>query len=183
VKRALLAMILAGCGRFGFGEQSLTDDALAFDAPTDAPTDSSLDAPTDTQGMPIDTLAKACLGDPDYETVGSLAHRYRTAVTPLSWSAAQADCMAAGAHLVIFDDATEHEAFPGGTDRWVGYTDAAIETIWRTVLDTTPTFLPWNPDEPDGDVEDTASDCTKMDPTSLDDEPCADPYEYICECE
>jgi hypothetical protein len=69
-------------------------------------------------------------------------HGYAFCSSPLSWSAARADCATKGMHLVRIDDANENawietNAFVGVTRdilsnwRWLGATDQTVRGEWR----------------------------------------------------
>lgn len=106
---------------------------------------------------------------------------YRLVLDPeLSWLEAEHACEADGAHLVVLDDAAEHQVIadmvPAGVDDLaMGASDRITEGEFVSVT-RQPMFQPWAAGEPDG-----AEDCVKLTQGELKDSSCIDTEEYICE--
>jgi len=154
------------------------DDAGSLDAPADA----ALDAPVD---------ALAC--GPEFVTLGGSTTKYYHAVTPTTWTAAEADCESRGAHLVVPGSASETQtlamALGAGPQVWLGYNDRRTEGAYQWVTDEdtggfpAASGAPWATGEPD--ALDT-TDCVvyfSTTPVGWHDRDCAAPHEYLCECD
>ncbi len=79
-------------------------------------------------------------------------HYYYYATPASSWSAAEAQAVALGGHLVAINDAAEQAALVGafgGTDTlWIGLTDAASEGTFHWSNGDAVTYTNWNAGEP-----------------------------------
>jgi hypothetical protein len=100
-------------------------DVVANDAPADAASD--------------------CAGGA--QRPGGHCYLWSAAATFLSWSAAEAACVAWRGHLVSFNDAAEERwvlgvVAPGiGTQLWIGFTDGMAEGSWSWSDASSP--VPW----------------------------------------
>jgi hypothetical protein len=168
MRSAWLLVAVTACGRIGFGG-----------AREDHPPD-DLDAAPAEAGSPSDAAASACRSNPLYVHAGGSAHAYKVVQGDDGWLAAKASCAADGAYLAILDDAAEAAILPG--NGWVGYSDAATEGTWLTVLGGPALFLPWQAGEPGGGV---AKNCARFEDSTrqLESRVCADTREWICECD
>lgn len=71
-------------------------------------------------------------------------------LSPATFDAARSLCTSMGMHLVVIDTPNESLAvatLSGGTDYWVGATDAAQEGVWQTETGC-PGYLEWETNEP-----------------------------------
>jgi hypothetical protein len=84
--------------------------------------------------------------------VGSNDHIYTLYDTALSWSAAQADAVARGGHLVTITS-PEEQAFLDanffGFGYFIGLSDAGAEGTFAWVTGEPTTYLHWHPVQPD----------------------------------
>lgn len=107
-------LALAACGRVGFG--ALPDGGI--DAPPDAPLDAYVCAP------PYSVVSGGC---------------YRVNTGTATWLAAEQQCEAEGAHLIIVNDIPEHFVLhtmlgdASAVASWVGYTDRVTEGSFQWV--------------------------------------------------
>lgn len=134
-----------GCGR------------VDFDPRIDAPIDTRIDAVT------------ACV--PPYAMTSGGCYRVET--TPASWLAAEAQCEAENAHLVVIADVAEHDVVhalttgAGAARAWLGYTDRVAEGTFRWVAppgvdpSPDPCFFGANPNTAGTDcvIQDGPSHC------------------------
>ncbi|HWO26639.1 MAG TPA: C-type lectin domain-containing protein [Kofleriaceae bacterium] len=164
-------LLVAGCGRIGFGD--------AGDDPDVPPVEAGIDAPVDAPAIDAPGEPAICRSDPRYASLGALPHRYRTVLALTSWSQAKAACAADGAYLAIPGDATEAAALDGD---WMGLTDVAVEGQWLTVFGAPAPFLPWGAGEPAGG---TGKNCARLGstPALLEARDCNDTRDYVCECD
>ncbi len=98
--------------------------------------------------------------------------------------------MAAGAHLVVVNDAAE-EAFIGtlgGMDPWIGFSDLDIEdddnggASFAWVNGESPAHTNWKPGEPnDGPMDD--EDCAILKGGLWEDKKCNETRDSVCECD
>ena len=76
------------------------------------------------------------------------------------WTAAEAEAVSLGGHLVTIDDDAEHDWIYttelGSAHRWIGFTDAAQEGDWVWISGEPVTYTNWLPGEPSGGQEDYA---------------------------
>ena len=162
----LCVVVLAGCGRIAF--DPIGDGGGRVDAPVFA-----LDA-------------GEC--PPGYMFVG--ASCYRVVLDAggggAPWHEAETLCEAdaAGAHLVVIDDATEAATIdsfvPSNvSDHWIGVSDVVTQDTYLTVTNRTPTYLMWEATEPNGT---SGEDCLLMDDArTLHDTDCDASDDYVCE--
>jgi hypothetical protein len=165
--RLLVATIVlsSGCSAiFGLEapQRGVRDDAATFDddageSPADAGADDAADgAPVDTQ--PADAAVDAALQcGVEFVTIGTLQSKYYYENKNVEWNAAEADCEARGAHLVVVGGEAERIAIgnaPGTGTFWIGLTDRATEGtyLWVTDEDTGTypgtTMPPWDIGQP-----------------------------------
>lgn len=167
-------VLLVGC-RVNFDRAEVGDDV----APDDAARDSEylVDAIFD-DGAPA-----SC---PDgYMSVGVPGSKYKAVDDSLSWTQAQAACVADGQHLAIYDDALERSIVPfllPLDDQWLGVTDRITLGTWRTVTGAPATYLPWSSGEPDVS---SLERCVEAESPAFEiiDQDCASGRRYICECD
>lgn len=111
-----------------------TDGSLATDAGVQSDASSS--------GQDAGVEAGVDAGPPCDAEIGPDNHCYRFDSTKLNFNAAEARCVAWGGHLVSFNDADEElwvtdkaaslRTFDEAPIRfWIGFSDAAKETVWR----------------------------------------------------
>ena len=163
----VLLIALAGCGR------------VAFDPRSDAGGGSG-DAPV----FALD--AGEC--PPGYTFSSASCYRAETgaAGNGLAWVLAEQDCEndAVGAHLVVIDDAAEAtvvDTFVEASilDHWIGVSDVVTRDVYLTVTNRAPTYLVWDPAEPNGT---DGEDCLLMDDAkALHDTDCIADDDYVCE--
>ena len=111
----LAILVVVGCGRVGFGAiDPATGDAAADGAPD---------------------VSIACT--PPY--VMASGGCYRVVPAGRTWLAAEMDCEADGAHLIIIADVAEHDVLHGllmaqsVVTTWIGYSDRRTESAFRWV--------------------------------------------------
>jgi hypothetical protein len=70
---------------------------------------------------------------------------------------AEALCEAQGGHLAVIDDEPEADRIRGlgllGSDYWVGVSELAETTVYRSVTNDVDLYLPWATGEPDSGVD------------------------------
>lgn len=158
----------------GSADASLDDGAL-IDAPVvdGAPFDGASDAPTDgaSPGCPA-----------TYVSVPGQTSRYRTVMTPRTWSEAEADCEAdgVGMHLAVVDNASEHTAVDAltGASIWFGLTDRKVEGTPRWVTGATPSYTNYG-----GAGNETGYDCAGIYQSKWAWGECVTTIKYVCECD
>jgi len=119
---------------------------------------------------------------------GAPGHLYKVVPTTANWATQRDQCRltSASAYLAIPDTIEELTALDGianATTYWVGISDSANEDVWRTVLDTAQTFLPWQPPAPDnggGQEEDCVEAISAI--HKFNDRRCNNKLPAICEC-
>jgi len=139
-------------------------------------------------------LPAICECDPEYRPpatpacrtaaggfVIQLGRRYfaRAAQT---WSQAEADCAAIGAHLTAIGDGDENTTLDASLSgaHWIGYTDAAVEGTFRWSNGATSAFDSWGGGAPANDL----ADCTVLqDAGTWLDLSCEESHPYVCECD
>lgn len=106
------AILIVGCGRFGFGSRA---------APDAAP-----DAMPDAAPIPACTVA-ACPAGYGVMTSGTATGCYKLVIAPQMWLDAELACEAEGAHLVVEDSVDEHVIIhnlaAAQANVWVGWSD------------------------------------------------------------
>jgi hypothetical protein len=98
---------------------------------------------------------------------------------PFTWDQARDACAAAGAHLATFADDSERAALSavGRGERWIGV--RRVANRWELVTGGVATYLPWAPDEPNGNGNDR---CVRIkDDGLLYDYECAGTFAALCE--
>lgn len=80
-------------------------------------------------------------------------HTYRLTSQPMTWTAAEAEAISLGGHLVTINDSEENQwvynTFSGDNMTfWIGITDQTSEGVWRWADGSTPTYTSWNYGEP-----------------------------------
>jgi hypothetical protein len=140
---------------------------LGTDAGPDArePGDGAL---LDSGGLTDGSAARACASDPSYLANPSTAIRYRAVTTLRSWTEAQADCMAADAHLVVIGDAAEDAHVDGLLvgEIWIGLSDVASEGTFAWVTGAPLVYSNWRQDGNPNDGSGTEpQDCAEIDET------------------
>jgi hypothetical protein len=98
---------------------------------------------------------------------------------PFTWDEARDACAAGGAHLATFADETERATLSsiGRGDRWIGVRRAGNR--WELVTGGVATYLPWAPDEPNGNGNDR---CVRIkDDGLLYDYDCKGAFAALCE--
>jgi hypothetical protein len=144
--------------------------------------------PGDDGSMPDGSPPAGCPSGYAALTGGQAGHVYKVLPTSENWSTQEAGCQATTlkAHLAVPDDQTELNALDtaAGSNYWLGITDAAQEGVWRTVLGTAQTFLPWQPPAPDNAGAGQGEDCVEgLPPThTINDRRCMDKLPAVCEC-
>ncbi|KAA0154911.1 hypothetical protein FNF29_02052 [Cafeteria roenbergensis] len=130
--------------------------------------------------------------DSGYTFVSATSSCYRYVPQTLTWTDAEAFCVAEGGHLVSIYSATEaalaYQACSAASKRcWVGLNDQAVEGTWRwTASPTVPSSsysLPWSGGQPDNAGN---SDCVHFtdasgDAASISDASCeGSSFHFIC---
>jgi len=73
--------------------------------------------------------------------------------TGLTWLEAAENCRQSGGVLAFFDDAYDHiqalKQIPMDARFWVGYSDLALEGLWKTVTNEIPSYARWIEQQPD----------------------------------
>lgn len=178
-------MLVAGCGRIGFGAASGPTDADSTDdAAADVAIDgTAVDAAADAAGdAPVDAVL-VC--PPTYTRVQGSCYRLESDVEA-EWAAAAQGCEAdgPGAHLVVVDDAAELLRIMAVTDLgttydvWIGTTDRITDGTYLNVHGA-PAFVMLAPDQMD-----PGHHCLELrdnDPTVMFDTDCTGPDDYLCE--
>lgn len=112
---------------------------------------------------------------------------------PRPWAGAAERCQSAfdrsdRAHLVTITTATEDalvRELVGGTDAWIGGTDAATEGAWAWVTGEAVTLLQWIAAEPNNAAPEPGEDCMAMKLTIPDggwnDAVCEHALPFVCE--
>lgn len=95
--------------------------------------------------------------------IGSAAHaltftnpttgnEYFLTASPLSWTEAQAEAVAAGGNLVTINNAEEQkwllDVFGKTEVFWIGFTDQEREGVWKWASGEEVTYTNWTPNEP-----------------------------------
>lgn len=99
-------------------------------------------------------IALACLGSANASAaVIYNGHTYMLTAAASTWTAAEAEAVLAGGHLVAVNDAAENaflvSAFGGFPDRmWIGFTDQLIEGAFAWSNGDTVTYTNWSASEP-----------------------------------
>lgn len=79
-------------------------------------------------------------------------HTYQLTSAQLSWTAAEAEAVSLGGHLVAINDAAENEFvrfnFGANFTPWIGLTDQAVEGVFVWSNGDPVTFTNWNGGEP-----------------------------------
>lgn len=112
----------------------------------------------------------------------------------ITWQAAQAACLAAGATLAVVDNAAEQAlvgglagSFPAGApDLWLGATDEVSESVFVWVDGNAMTFQNWRSGEPNNDGPGSdPENCLVIEGDTAqrtwDDRSCLVAAPYICE--
>jgi len=165
----------------GLQSDGSSADASRLDARTDSRT---ADAPA--SDAPNSTCPSG------YVHLGALASQYKV----YGWTSgdrgrnfanAQQACASPRTHLAIIDSADEAKELwaaialnPRSPYFWEGVTDTAAEGTWRTVLGTSPAWLPWASGQPSGG---TAANCALANRDNIYDWFCGSRYPFACECE
>jgi hypothetical protein len=121
-------------------------------------------------------------------TGGQAGHMYKVVNANAGWMAQHNGCKltTASAYLAIPDDANELQAMDaligGSAVYWVGISDLDMDTVWKTVLGDTQTFLPWDPPAPDN--QNPGEYCVTALAASheFNDDRCNSNKPAICEC-
>jgi hypothetical protein len=177
VARLIVVLLIASCGRVAF-------DPLE---PADAPADSAPDTPPRVAC----TVAQCPAG---FAVVDGGC--YRVGITPRSWLAAELDCEAVGAHLIVEDSIQEHTtahdlATAAGVTRvWVGWSDRrGPDNVFTWVAPDAGGLLQTDPcvfgsTEPDaGDADHCAVQAANNSCPDYQDVSCDLLESYICECD
>jgi hypothetical protein len=130
-------------------------------------------------------------------TIAGATGSYRQCLVSKAYADARADCQANGADLVVFDDATEYNAFAAAAvagkilqNSTIGYTDAAVEGTWVWVTNVSgyvpgPAAPFWHPGEPNNAYDwgtGHDEDCAQlMSNGRVNDIRCSAQLGYICE--
>jgi hypothetical protein len=139
--------------------------------------------------------AAICECDPDYRPPATpacrmaasgfmtwMGRRYFVRTPTKTWQQAKADCESIDAHLVAISDLDENtnvDALLTGA-QWLGYTDAAMEGLFRWTNSSPSTFNRWVSGTPTSDLQDCA---VLQDSGAWLDVSCDDAYAYACECD
>ena len=79
-------------------------------------------------------------------------NEYFLTASPLSWTEAQAEAVAAGGNLVTINDAEEQkwllDVFGNSELFWIGVTDQETEGVWKWASGEEVTYTNWTPNEP-----------------------------------
>ena len=141
-----------------------------------------------TDGSMTDMPPAGCPGGYNALTGGQSGHLYKLIPGTEAWATQESACQltSSSSHLAVPDDQNELNALDGlaATNYWLGITDSATEGTWRTVLNTTQTFLPWQPPAPDNNAPGQGEDCVEGLPTTntINDRRCMDKLPAVCEC-
>lgn len=117
-----------------------------------------------------------------YLPITGQTSKYRTVLTQLSWSNAEADCEndGSGTHLAVVDDATEHAAVDAltGASIWFGLTDRKVEGTPRWATGALPVYTNYGPNQ------NTAGyDCAGIYQGKWAWGDCLTLIHYVCECD
>jgi len=173
VRWVVFSLLLASC-RIGFDHRGANDDVVPVD---DARSEAIVDVPFD------DTAPVNC--PQGYASIGIAGSKYKPIDNSLTWSQAQAACVADGTHLAIIDNINERSAVTGllpTRDLWLGVTDRITIGTWRTVTGDIATYLPWDSSEPDADVTDRCVE-TEFPLYGFIDQDCTSDRRFVCECD
>ena len=103
--------------------------------------------------------------------------------TALTWTSAEADCVARGGHLAVplSGDIATIRAVSGDRSVWLGLSDAAVEGTWTSVWGGLAGHLPWDAGQPDnaGNNEDCGHIWAGR--NVFNDGPCTWTLPYVCE--
>lgn len=153
-------------------------DASGADATVDALDDGGSDAPS--IDAPIDGPPQGCPSS--YTAVAGQSSRYRTNLTPRTWTDAEADCEddGVGTHLAVVDTMAEHTAVDAltGASIWFGLTDRVVEGTPRWVTGATPSYTNYGPADNAPDY-----DCAGIYQGAWAWGECATLIKYVCECD
>jgi hypothetical protein len=143
---------------------------------------------TPSDGSTIDTPKGGCPMGYVALAGGQSGHLYKLVPVAEAWQTQETACQqtSAASHLAVPDDLAELVALDdlAASNYWLGITDSAVEGTWRTVLNTTQTFLPWQPPAPDNNGPGQGEDCVEGLPTTdtINDRRCMDKLPAVCEC-
>ncbi len=182
----LVALLVSvGCSTTLSGGQPDTVDAGFSGFPDAAPQQIVADAAP--QVLPC-VEGDTQVSDPDDQTCYMLFNSIRT------WQAAQADCLAVGANLVIIDSDAEQRIVgglsanfpPDGPDIWLGATDELVENSFVWVDGQPMVFQTWRDGEPNNNGPgDDPENCAVIEGDTAahewDDRSCIVAAPYICE--
>lgn len=119
---------------------------------------------------------------------GPNGHTYTFVSTPRSYADAKSACMNAGAHLATITNATEdawlldqeRNMFGGGA-WWFGYTDSAVEGVWRWDDGMGNGYVNWSPGEPNNQNNEDCGLHNSFTNGKWNDSNCANSFKYVCE--
>jgi hypothetical protein len=97
------------------------------------------------------TLLFARAGHASYTWYTYNGHTYALTSSDLSWTAAEAEAVAAGGYLVTINDAAEEawlQTTFGTSAYWIGFSDEAVEGTWVWASGETVTYTDWASGEP-----------------------------------
>jgi len=187
MRRGIAIVFAAGCS---FHDGTLPDDgARAADAARGDGTAPLIDA------RPIDA-PDAATCPPGFALIAGAptTSRYRiygwssSTNQSRNFATAVGTCSAQGAHMAIADSPQEAGALaaaipvnPASNYFWDGVTDAALETVWITVVASPAAYLPWASMQPNGGA---AANCGLLSTgAQLYDWDCNASYPFACECD
>lgn len=186
MRAAVVLALVAACS-FHNNQGAGTTDGSTVDTSHD-PIDAAIDAhPIDAAPLCPGNYAQVA-GAPPTSKYRLFSYNAQLDDHTSSWTDAKQTCATDGTHLIIVETAAEATAIGGALHYapqspffWEGVTDAAQEGVWKTVLGSDATYLPWAPGQPNGGA---ASNCALFGTDgALSDFTCSGVEPFACECD